>query len=264
MASNLSTIGFEFKNEQDFREAMLACAAQVRDQLPCEAGEYGIWRSRSGAEVWFHLGRSGSGDMEIFGLTPFFEGKSEVVLGLSQAIRRESDNPFEGALHGFVGAKEGGLGGTYPLVFEAVDFGLSGSQEFPVLRRVRLAAFAREVKAHADEAAYYAAHEGSGAPQFAAQSFIPIGLFAAEQTAEENSSDVPAAAVPPSTAMFTGKVLEHNRLTNEASGRSFDWMLVETLEAAIDVLADPAVVAGEIFEGCTVEVSALLFGRVLA
>lgn len=261
MASNLSTIGFQFADEQQFQNEMLGCAAQAADQLECPSGNYGIWRSRSGAEIWFHLGRGAQGETEIFGLTPFFEGKSEVTLGLRRALHRTTDNTFEGSLEGVLNPGDDGDSGSYPIVFDAVDFALSGAQQLPVKQRVRLSAFARELSAFADEAGYYAAQEQSERPVFAPQAFIPVGLFAKEQNDEGQESG--PAAVPEATAFFTGRIVECNRLTNERTGRSFDWMLVETLDATIDVIADPAIVVGEIVEGGTVEVSALLFGRVL-
>lgn len=261
MASNLSTIGFQFADEQQFRDTMLSCAAQVTEYVDCANGQYGVWHSRSGAQIWFHLGHTDTGEIEILGLTPFFEGKSEVTLGLRRVLHADSENAYEGALEGVLNPQEDGENGSYPIVFDAVDFALSGAQELPVVQRVRVSAFSRELSAFADEAAYVAAQEGTDRPVFAAQAFIPVGLFSVEQAEEgEAAAEI---AVPPSTAFFTGRVMEHNRLVNEATGRSFDWILLETLDTTIDVLADPDIVVGEIIEGGIVQVSALLFGRVL-
>lgn len=261
MASNLSTIGFLFDGEDKFRETMLACAAAAQDQVSCPAGDYGIWRSRSGAEIWFHLGQTPEGQVEILGLTPFFEGKSEVPLTLTQVVGREGDNPFEGALYGTVKPEgESRDDGGFPIMFEAVDFALSSAATVPGSYVARLSAFAREIAAYASEEAYYAAHEGLDQPVFAAQAFIPIGLFAAEQSQESSAA---ASEIPASTVLFTGKIIEHNVFTNEVSGREFVWMLVETLEATIDVLADPSIIAGTLEDGAVVKVSALLFGRLI-
>lgn len=263
MASNLSTIGFVFADEIAFRDTMIACAADTGLQLPCAAGHYGIWRSRSGAEIWFHLGRSHSGEVEIFGLTPFFEGKSDITLQLTQRISRDTDNGFEGAFHGYFGAGAGDPGDAIPIVFDAVDFAARTTVPLPAVRHVRLTAFTRELTAHVNEGAYFEAQRKAvEQPQLAAKAFIPVGLFAPEESGIEAGGD-PLAPVPASTAIFTGKVIEHNRLTNGATGHAFEWMLVETLDATIDVLADPAIVKGEIVEGGTIEASALLFGRLL-
>ncbi|HMN38311.1 MAG TPA: hypothetical protein PKD49_11465 [Hyphomicrobium sp.] len=261
MASNLSTIGFQFDTEEQFRDTMLACAAEAREQISCPSGHYGIWRSRTGAEIWFHLGRTPEGAVEILGLTPFFEGKSEVPLALSRIIARRDDNAFEGALHGFVNPQGAQDGDTYPVVFDAVDFALSSVAPLPGTYHARIAAFARELSVYADEDAYYAAHEGSEQPVFAAQSFIPVGLFAAEHDRENDQSP---SGVPASTAVFTGIIVEHSILTNEASGRAFAWLLVETLEATVDVIADPSIISGDIQEGAVAKVSAVLFGRLLS
>lgn len=258
MASNFSTIGFPFDNEEQFRETMLARAAEAREQIPCAPGQYGIWRSRSGAEIWFHFGQGPDGTTEISGLAPFFEGKSEVPLGLSQTFTKPDDNPFEGILIGYVNPQEGGQDGTYPLAFDAVDFALSSGATIPGVYHARISAFSREVSVYPDADAYHAANNEPDKPAFAAQAFIPIGLFAVDQDGPGADGSNPG---PTTTAFFTGKILEHNTFTNEATGNDFEWMLVETLDATIDVLADPAVVTGQIADGAIVKVIAVLFGR---
>ena len=180
MASNLSTIGFVFADEDQFREAMLTCAGNVQVRLPCLCGNYGLWRSRTGAEVWFHLGASEDGNTEIFGLTPFFEGQSEVSLKITGPVARDGDNPFEGALTGWVSPDDTGEG-SYPIIFDAVDFAASANAPWPSIRRVRFAGFARELQAFSSDASYYAARGTPDAEhlKLAAHAFIPVGLFAA-------------------------------------------------------------------------------------
>ena len=108
MASNLSTIGFIFADEESFRTAMTACASDATVRLACAAGNYGIWRSRTGAEVWFHLGATRRRRKPKFiGLTPFFEGQSDVALKITGPVARDGDNPFEGALTGWVSPDDG-------------------------------------------------------------------------------------------------------------------------------------------------------------
>lgn len=257
MASNLSTIGFHFANEEQFRDAMMACAADAGDVLDCPSGHYGIWTSPSGAQVWFHLKRTPAGEVEIFGLTPFFDGKSDVTLTIRRAIQRPGDNPFEGSLESVIETQPGD---AYPISFDAVDFALSGVEELPAKRRVRLSAFARDIAGYKDEASYYAAAEQGPPPVFAAQCFVPLGMFASEQNEEDGAS---AAPVQPALAYFTGRIVEHSRLVNEKTGHAFEWLMVETLGATLDVLADPQVIDGELCEGGTVAVNALLFGRIL-
>lgn len=266
MASNLSTIGFVFEDEDAFRAAMIACAGAAVDQLPCATGNYGIWRSRAGAEIWFHLAAAtpdddGENSIEICGLTPFFEGQSDVALKVTGVIARSGDNPFEGAVTGWVSPDEAGEG-SYPIVFDAVDFAAHAGDSWPAIRHVRLAGFARELQAFASEEAYYAARGAPDVeqPKLAAHAFIPVGLFAATQN-DKSSGSAPETPLP--TALLTGTILEHQTFTNEASGLPFVWLLVESLEATIDIVADPAVINGELRDGGTIETAVWMFGRFL-
>ena len=45
--------------------------------------------------------------------------------------------------------------------------------------------------------------------------------------------------------------------------RTFHWLLVESLAATFDIVADPDVVEGDIVEGGTVEVGCVLIGRLI-
>lgn len=259
MASNLSTIGFAFSDEEAFRTAMAACAADASKGLTCEDGEYGIWHSPTGAEIWFHLGEAGDGAVEIFGLSPFFEGKSDVSVRVASLIRRNCDNRFEGAFHAWVNPTEGN-GGAYPIVFDAVDFAARAASVLPAVRRVRLAAFARQMMAFPDEAAFLDSQSSSGGVRIASRAFIPTGLFQPHAEAEGRNDGAPE---PQSTALFTGRVVDHAPLRNERTGREFCWLTVETLDAVLDVVADPEIVSGEIVVGGTIEATALMFGRFL-
>ena len=260
MVSNLSTIGFTFADDESFRAAMLACAGNALAGLDCPDGAYRIWRSRAGAELWFHVAPAADGETEILGLTTYFEGQSEGPLKITGPVARPGDNPFEGAFYGWVAPDETGEG-SYPLEFDAVDFSARAAGPWPALRQVRIVGFGRELTAFASEADYLAASQGRPEPRLASKSFIPIGLFAAAQA--ETDLAVTSLPAPSSSALLTGRVVEHRRFTNEATGRDFHWLLVESLEATFDIIADPGIVKGEIVPGGTVETSCWLFGRFL-
>ena len=263
MASNLSTIGFSFADEASFQAAMLQCASEAIAGLKCHGGEYRIWRSRSGAELWFHIGPAHNGETEIHGLTPFFEGQSEIALKITGPVNRPGDTAFEGAFYGWVAPDETGEG-NYPLVFDAVDYAAQAAASWPAVRKVRISGFARELTAYANDAAYLNASDGDGDPRLAAQSFIPIGLFAAAQADPDAETLAKSSVTPPSSnALLTGRVRDHRLYTNEQTAEPFHWLLVESLDATFDIIADPAVVNGEILAGGTIEVTCLLFGRFL-
>ena len=258
MASNLSTIGFSFGDDESFRAAMLRCAGETIAGLACPHGDYRIWRSRASAELWFHIAPAANGETEILGLSPFFEGQSEVALKITGPVRREADNAFEGAYYGWVAPDETGEG-SYPLVFDAVDFAAREAGPWPCVRRARIVGFGRELTAYESDAAYASASNGRPEPHLAPKSFIPIGLFAAAE-----ADTVPGTRpAPSSNALLTGRIADHRRYTNEATGRDFHWLLVETQDATFDIVADPEIVKGEIVQGGTIEAACWLFGRFL-
>jgi hypothetical protein len=262
MASNLSSIGFHFTDAKSFQQEMIQLAARSIERLECEAGSYAIWRSRTGAEIWFHLPLFGDEDQpaDIEGLTPWYEGESDARLQVRQRIHRPADNAFEGAFEAWIGS-DGGSGtnqADHPIVFDAVDFAAHSARALPFDCSVRLTGFGRSVRAFADAAAFDAAQRsaaGGDRATLASRAFIPIGMFAA------SAGDREAAAT--SDALLTGTIVAHRRLVNEASGSAFHRILVRTLACDIDVVADPDVVAGEIEVGGCVEFSGPLFGRLL-
>lgn len=257
MASNLSSIGFVFKDGEDFRDTMQRLAGEAAERLSCPHGDYAIWRSRTGAEIWFHLAAADgpSGERDIVGLTPFFEGRGEVTLTQMRRLRRPDHNDFEGACSAWLAAA-GGDDELYPIVFDAIDAAVWPALESRRSATVRITGFARTLEIHASEAEFLAANTGRA--NLAAQAFLPMGLFAAATTGEPSTT-----VQPSSTAIITGRVVEHARLHNEATGHAFDWLLVESYGASFDIVADPELVRGTNAMGATVEAACWLVGRVL-
>lgn len=267
MASNLGTIGLAVNDREAFERLVAGLAEDAREALKTPVGDYAIWRSRSGAEVWLHLApptvEGSETTREIMGLTPFFNGTSEVNLNVTARVNRPDDNAFEGAYHAWVGGDGTTLdpdnpeaNGDYPLVFDAIDFAAFSAQSLPAACRARICGFCRELKAFPGEAAF--ADAQAGGPAFAPQSFFPVGLFA---EAEARNAGKPA--VPSSNALINGIVRGHRELTNEQTNQNFHWLEVESLSATYDIVASPGIVAGEIVEGGIVQASCWLFGRIL-
>jgi len=260
MASNLSSIGFAFTDEMVFRETMTSLANAARDRLKCDAGEYAIWRSRTGAEVWFQLDETTGADGDtptIIGLTPFFEGTTSVVLKVTDALNRPDDTALEGLFRAEVigvdpdRADAEAAETVYPLVFDAIDFAAHADRPLPALWRCRLTGFCRELDAFATAEDLMRLGEVA----IAEKAVIPIGLFGGDDEMED--------AGPQPFVLLTGRVLSHRRLTNEVTGAEFHALSVATLEATIDLVADPEIVNGEIAEGAIVQATAWVFGRIL-
>lgn len=257
MASTLSSIGFVFEDEAEFTAAMVGLAGEARERLPVEGGEYAIWRSRTGAEIWFQFAPGTEGADEIIGLTPFFEGMSEIPVKVTGLVRRPDDTPLEGAFMAWIAPDQAASGseGSYPLVFDAVDFAAHGTRPLPEVRRVRLTGFAREISAFASEEAY---KDRTPPPTFPARSIVSMGMITAAVEGRESDK------LPPSSLfMLSGVVRGAGILTNEVTGRGFFWLVVESVDATFDILADPEVVTGDIVQGGTVQVTCVLIGRFL-
>lgn len=148
MASNLETIGLGVADRTAFEQLVTGLAEAAREGLSTPVGDYAVWRSRSGAEVWLHIApadRDGPDAVrEIQGLTPFFDGTSDISLSVTERINRPDDNAFEGAYQAWVGdgGAPGTEGGNYPLVFDAVDFAAFSNQNLPAACRARICGFA--------------------------------------------------------------------------------------------------------------------------
>lgn len=276
MASNLSCLGFNITTEGQLRDLVLKLADKADFGLNCEAGDYVIWRSRTGAQLWFHLtdpDASNEGAREIVGLTPFFEGESCVRVKLTERFQRHGDTPFEGAFQAWVLPAKPSNGasateidfdqdGIYPVIFDCVDFAGHTRSALPAECEVRFTGFAREVQAHRNDDAFTAAQTGSPHP-LAAQAFFPVGMFAAAAGEGGVQSQGDSPAQPSSHAMLTGKVVACAKLMNEETSAHYHWLRVESLDATFDVVADPDVVEGDITIGAIVQVACWMFGRIL-
>lgn len=241
MASNFDSIGLGVDNEGQLQELVVSLAGAAVERLATDAGEYAIWRSRTGAELWFHLGPAAETDgaeREILGVTPFFEGHSEVAVNVEEAIKRPGDNSHEGAFRGFVGAGAGDTGDGSPLIFDAIDFAAHCSRPLPAQWRVRLSGFARKAVVVNDGKA----EEGEESAKSPRKSFCATGT---------------------SSARLSGRIAQFLALTSEVTGQDFYWLLVNSGAISFDIVASPDVIEGELAPGAVVQIDCVLFGRVL-
>ncbi len=258
MVSNLSTIGFHFDDDAAFQTTMQRLTADSFERLACDPGDYAIWRSRTSAEIWFHITgeRDASGalkDSDVVGLTPFFEGLSDVPIEVVETITRAGDNDFEGAFLAWVNPDEETGLGAHQIVFDAVDFAAHCDRPMPFLARAKLSGFARKIEIiKADDKSSQARAEST------ARSFMSIGLFPNLSPSSNDSN-----AAPSSNALLTGRVMEYSTLSNEETGEEFHWLLVQSADATFDIVADPAVVPKGMQIGDIVQIGCLFFGRIV-
>ncbi len=238
--SNLSNIGFDIKTEEDFYE-LVEKAYKKSEQIKTEAGSYFKFSDKSGAQLWIQLNNHN----ELIGVNPHFEGKSKRKISLTATIDRE-ESILDGAFHCWADPEEDDFEiGAYPFVFDVPDYRSYSHIELPQFLDVQLSAFAQEFNYYQSEEAFDTEQEGE--VKWAAQSFVPSGLF----TPEGEDS-----APPEALGLFAGIIKETEKKTNIFTGQTFYWMLVETFGGDIDVVADP-----RLFENTASNIGGVVHGQ---
>ncbi len=246
MASHFSTIGMPVESNDEM-QAMCEKAAEKAEQISCSTGHYLKWSSEQGAELWLQIDNEG-----LAGVTPFFRGSAEIRVRITAEIVRPEDTKFEGALHGWADPQEDDSEGAYPFVFDLIDKGLYEDFDFPFISPVNLCAFAHELSLYDSDEEYDLS--GGAGVKFALESFIPSGLFSSEGSSTEP---------PQSCAIFTGHILESEKLVNPLTGISYYWMRVKTFGGEIDVLSDLELVTKSPIVGGVVSGSFWLCGKIV-
>lgn len=251
--SNLSDIGFPTPDEQAINE-MIMHVLEVAKPEKVARGFYLIYTDRSGAEIYLQ----GNTEQELIGFNPHFAGKSRFTVGLTNSIERDS-SALDGGFHAWANpsAEDAEISGEYPFVFDVPDFRAVEIAEFPRIAEIQLTAFAsNDFQIFAGEEAYQAAQESE--LKYASKMFVPVGLFAVD----EKNGSLDLSVVRP-VGKLAGEIREFELRTNELSGETFYWFLVDTLGGAADVVVDPKYVPAEPKPGGIVSGTFWLSGRVL-
>jgi GNAT superfamily N-acetyltransferase len=247
MPSHLSSMGFQLESEADF--VKLAEQAYEEGQAwEVDRGTYIKWAPGGGIELWLQLDAHG----DIIGLNPHFRGKGLMRAALTHAIVRADGTLLDGAFHAWANPSEDDPArGDFPFVFDVPDFYLD-KPKLPAVLDVQLAAFAHELQSYESDQAYDETQPGE--IKFAAESFIPAGLF----FPGGDEVDPPQAH-----ALFSGHVQATALITNPITGQEFCWAQVRTLGGEMDVVADPVLLNGLLVEGGVVSGTFWLSGRFL-
>ncbi len=257
--SHFHAIGFPLADI----ERLLLRSAQEGQAIESRHGMYVRWCPGAGAELWLKVDRQG----QIVSADPCFSGRGQMP-GIITGVVWDEQTPLDGSFHCWVGGDEDDPeSGLYPVLINAPDFDVSrAGLTPPASASLQVAAFAHTLECYPDEETYYedqrrrwggerAAVTGEPFKGFAAESFIPSGVF--DLSGSESEDEQPRAE-----GLFTGRVLIAESRTNPASGHEFHYLLVKTLGATLDVVADPAVgVSGDPIQGGVVRCQAWLSGR---
>lgn len=241
--SNLSDIGFPTSSNEELNGYIEKWLENVT-QIPSQKGTYLKFADESGAEIYLQMDFGG----ELTGLNPYFNGKSQRKVFLTELIERDS-SPLDGGIHAWANAEKE-REGDYPFVFDLPDVFVSRI-DLPSVGEIQLNAFAtNDLAVYESEQSFLDSQKEE--PKFAANSFIPIGLF-------RQNEGIP----PQAHGRFAGTIKEFELKTNQSSGAKFYWFLVETLGGEIDVVSDVNYVKKEPRIGSIIHGSFWLTGRII-
>jgi hypothetical protein len=250
MPSHMTTLGFPVTTEKDFRHYVFE-ASEFGEKIEALNGSYTLWALGNGIELWVQTNLH----KRILGMNPHFGGHSRMKVWLSKRITRIEQSILDGALYAWAEPQEGtSESGHYPFVFDLPDYDLHHDVQIPGIATLQLAAFAHELQGFESEGAYMEAQ--SGGMEFAVESFIPSGLFVPGPKGG-------AREKPLSQAIFSGRVLVAQILTNPVTDQRFYWARVRTLGGEVDVVADPQVVRGKVVRNGIVKGTFWLSGRLV-
>jgi hypothetical protein len=218
-----------------------------------------VWPAAQREQLWAQVDPNGS----LVGLNPHFVGTARMWVAVVSA-EPDEQFPLDGSLRCWASPRgDDPESGLYPFLVDVPDFHVTAAGlALPWFGRLQVAAFARSLECWPDDQAYEASEEakwgGAGTPErpirgFAAESFVPSGLFPA--TGDD------AGFRETATAIFTGHVVDAEAAVNLETGGAYRHAVVRTLGGEMDVVADPSVIAGEPAAGGVVQGSFWLSGR---
>lgn len=174
-------------------------------------GDYAVYRDASGAELWTAIDQNN----ELLAFEPYFSGCLQSVW-----VSHVEANEYNGT--GFAQVWQNGSAdgeGDYPFVLDIPDIVSFPASTADTPQKIAVCAFAESAELFADEAAFDAGQEGQEI-KWAAQSFIPSGMFI-----DENA---PESTRPAARALFTGVVRRAEKRRNALTGSAFYYCEIAT------------------------------------
>lgn len=272
MCTRLHAIGFPCEMDRRTAEFVGRAALASKRRIQCADGEYRIWRSSAGAEIWLHYpkrraklsggtAKTDAGEAakpfdpidDLMGLSVTHAGASDVRMTLARSLRIAAGNPLDGVCVATLGSRRAGEK-SIAFSFEHIGFG-ADRLSAPVEARVQLTGLAQKVWAYPTEGGYLEATP--------AHRLIGRGAIA-----DVKVGDLPELAMiyrpkPGCLWLVTGVVRRSVRLVNPVTSAPYYWLQLETDRGDIDVVANPMVIDGDVSQGHSVQAVVSMAGRIL-
>jgi len=240
MAGHLDCIGLSVSTSDEFQSLISSLIDTAEWISASDGSQLATWTDPSGALLTASTDPNGA----IECVTPSFAASSRLRVRPLDMPADESCR-FCDLLHAEILDATDTM--VYPVAAQIDDLALSrGRIRLDQPATLRVSAFAEEIEAWPDEAAYLASQGGDY--KLATESAIPTGLF---------------GQPPRSYLMLTGRVRQACQQTNGVTGLPFHWLQVETLGGTYDVLVADGDLEGTPAVGSIVQATCWVIGRIL-
>ncbi len=269
MSTRLHALGFPAGWTLEFAQFLINVAETRTRSVEAPGGTYRVWRSREGAELWFHYPQapreratppatlppgiraslrklagnpttSEPAPLVVPSITPFHRGLSNCTIRIGRFLDVERSNPLEGSCLAWLPPATAN-GREQVIVLELAPYGLHRLRKPSYQTVAQIVCCAHAVWAFADKAAYAAATPTNR--RIRPGAFSPV-----------TEADVPDVRLiygnsPITLGLATGVVRRSIRHVNPLTGAPYYWLQLETQRGTFDVVANAESIEGDVSEG---------------
>lgn len=266
MSTRLHALGFASEWTPELLKQIEGLASTKSKLVGAAKGNYRVWRSQQGAELWFHYPKrpasssassaKGAAAKPIVerpvAVTPFHRGLSSCQIRIGRYLSLDRVNPLEGSVMAWLQAPASG-GHEQVIVLELAPYGLQPLRSPPHATTAQIVCFAHAVWAFKDAATYSRETPGNRR--------IHVGSVSPTTEADVPEVKLNYRQSPITLGLAVGTVRRAIRHINPETREPYYWMLLETKRGTIDVIANPAQVQGDISEGNVAQVLGSFLAR---
>ena len=274
MCTRLHAIGFPCEMNDAAAQFIIETAENPRHRSQHGAGDYRIWRARTGAEVWLHypkkrplrrgrsLRRDATGPTadaefdalgDLMGLSVFHSGSSAVAMRIVRALASSDSNPLDGVCIATLASARAGEK-KIAFTFELLEFA-GHRHHTDVDATVQITGLAQKAWGFANEQAYLGATP--------ANRLIGTGAIVGVEPEDVRDVGLIYRPKPATLWLMTGEVRRATRLINPITSQPYYLVSLATDRGTFDIVANSDVIEGDVSVGHTMQTVACLAGRIL-
>lgn len=242
-----SDIGFSLPEENSF-PLLVNSIMEKGKVVSIPKGRYLIMEDTCGAGLVAQVTIKN----QIVGVLPYFKGESTLDVSIVKKVER-SETELEGALHAWAKPEDPANpeSGLYPFTFDIPDY-YAYQYKFPITTKINLTAFSSAIpEIYTSEESYHEKPENHALNQ-GTKSFIPTGLFEADEFEG-----------PASKALISGIIEKVEVIKNKTGKSDFIHLVTATLGGSVDMVISEELLSEIPQKGHIISGKFWLCGRVL-